>query len=238
MSLSVLFVLLSHFAGFLSAYDATVCGTNGYSAPSGSFACESWPALGHPPSLSSCLLTTRLGSLTNTDSANAWNAARRWLPVHLGKTRTPPLSIRSSLTRDQINNSQPAFDARWRWPTNTTSVHSFPYVSFVDGSLPAVLSNISALQLTSRWGMASGSASRSTTGSVLADQLDTSGLIAQATKANVALDMFLHLNASKANAATTASTEIMIWLATVGGAKALGYAKNRTCFAQKLGSVD
>ncbi|EFX02832.1 glycosyl transferase [Grosmannia clavigera kw1407] len=150
-------------------------------------------------------------------SANAWNAEAGGFQCM------------------SITNSPPSFDARWSWPKNvTSSVHSFPYVSFIGNELPAVLSNISALQLATQWGMAPGSSATSSVG----HHLDTSGLATQATKANVAFDMFLHPNASKANDATTASVEIMIWLASVGGAKALGYATNRTCYTQKMGSVD
>lgn len=126
----------------------------------------------------------------------------------------------------------PFFEAAWNWPTTVESVHSYPHVTFLSDNLPITLANISAIRLVTEWGMAPQSTS------VESGTLDSSGLASLDVIANVAFDMFLDTNSSKASDATTASTEIMIWIGKVGKAQPLGYSSTRTCFTQQLGSTD
>lgn len=54
----------------------------------------------------------------------------------------------------------------------------------------------------------------------------------------MAFDMFADTDAEKAQSATTAATEIMIWIGTVGDPWPIGYNRNKTCFQQELGGVN
>ncbi|KAI1073555.1 nucleotide-diphospho-sugar transferase [Whalleya microplaca] len=179
-------LLLSTFGLPSRAYDAVICGLNGYSPSTGNV----------------------------SYSSNAYN---------------PTTGGSQCLS---INDSVPSFESDWNWPKADASVHSYPYVRFLSGNLPLALANISSLRLTTQWGMGPSSTS------VTTGTLDSSGLSSINVTANVAFDMFFDTNSSAAGDATTASTEVMIWLGIVGSAQPLGYTTDRSCFTQQLGSTD
>lgn len=69
--------------------------------------------------------------------------------------------------------------------------------------------------------------------------LDANGLTDVEAKANVAFDMFLDPDEDKANSATAAMYEIMIWIGQVGDPYPLGFdSENATCYTQQLGSFN
>ena len=130
------------------------------------------------------------------------------------------------------NNPSPAFDATWSWTKSPGSVHSYPRVSFASEQLPVPLSNISSLTLNAQWSYSPGQDATSS-----ARLIDAGGLDELDTVANIAFDLFADPDSDKALSATTAATEIMIWIGTVGNPWPIGYSSKRTCFTQALGPI-
>jgi hypothetical protein len=56
-------------------------------------------------------------------------------------------------------------------------------------------------------------------------------------RANVALDLFADLDPNAAQSEIQASYEIMVWLASFGGALPIGYSRNSGCLTQYVGDV-
>ena len=56
-------------------------------------------------------------------------------------------------------------------------------------------------------------------------------------KANVALDLFADLDPNDAQNETQASYEIMVWLASFGGSKPIGYSRKSGCLTQHIGDA-
>ena len=56
-------------------------------------------------------------------------------------------------------------------------------------------------------------------------------------RANVALDLFADLDPNAAQNETQASYEIMVWLASFGGAEPIGYSRKSGCLTQHIGDV-
>ncbi|KAK0711976.1 concanavalin A-like lectin/glucanase domain-containing protein [Lasiosphaeris hirsuta] len=131
-----------------------------------------------------------------------------------------------------VQDSPPTFDATWSWVEEPQTVHSYPHVKLTAPALPAPLSNISALILTAQWSMGPGK----TPLPVLS--LNESGLADVGATANVAFDIFADRNPAKSEDATTAETEIMIWVGKVGSAQPLGYDPDSNCILnQTVGHV-
>ncbi len=126
----------------------------------------------------------------------------------------------------------PAFKATWAWTEQPESVHSYPHVKLSVPGLPVPLSNISALLLSAQWSLGLGS-----TALPILD-VDTPGLEDIGVAANVAFDIFADRNPVKAMSATTAETEIMIWVGRFGSAQPLGYSSGRTCLNLTVGRVE
>ncbi|KAJ9157977.1 Endoglucanase cel12A [Pleurostoma richardsiae] len=131
-----------------------------------------------------------------------------------------------------IVNSPPSFDATWSWVEEATEVHSFPHVTFLSSKLPVAFSNISSLTLTTQWGYGTGNST------IPASVINSTGLRRVGATANVAFDMFADPDVSKAANASTAATEVMIWIGSIGSPWPIGYSTNRTCFKQAVGDVE
>ena len=56
-------------------------------------------------------------------------------------------------------------------------------------------------------------------------------------RANVALDLFADLDPNAAQNETHAGYEIMVWLASFGGAEPIGYSRKSGCLTQHVGNV-
>ncbi|KAK1833592.1 hypothetical protein QBC39DRAFT_389826 [Podospora conica] len=131
-----------------------------------------------------------------------------------------------------VQDSPPAFEATWAWTKDPQSVHSYPHVKLAAPALPVAMANISALHLSARWSMGPGWKP------VQASKVDTSGLASMGVTANVAFDMFADRNPALAGYATTAETEIMVWIGRFGAARPLGFTPDSSCSKQMLGDVD
>ncbi|KAK5659673.1 hypothetical protein OQA88_881 [Cercophora sp. LCS_1] len=115
-----------------------------------------------------------------------------------------------------VQDSPPAFAATWAWLEEPQTVHSYPHVKLAAPALPVALSNISALIITAQWSMGPGSRP------LPALDVDSPGLENLGATANVAFDIFADRNPRAAKRATTAETEIMIWVGQIGPAQPLG----------------
>jgi len=111
-----------------------------------------------------------------------------------------------------------SFNATWEWSAtgaNSTTVHSFPNVNLNSRVLPIQLWNIGQVNLGASWTIAPAA---STVSKTMPSDLAKSGVVT-----NVALDLFLDADQTKATSATEASREIMIWLASYGGVDPIGW---------------
>lgn len=146
----------------------------------------------------------------------------------------PPFRCRTAIPdpRRQVQDSPPAFAATWAWLDDPQTVHSYPHVKLAAPALPVALSNISALVVTAQWSMGPGSRPLPALG------VDSSGLDHLGTTANVAFDIFADRNPKNAKKATTAETEIMIWVGRIGAAQPLGFTSGQPCLHQMVGHVD
>lgn len=81
--------------------------------------------------------------------------------------------------------------------------------------LPTKLSNVKAFQLNASWSVYPSSSYSAKT--------DTDTLTSLGVKADIALDMFLDEDETKAGNASAAAYEIMVWQAVWGGVWPIGY---------------
>lgn len=154
--------------------------------------------------------------------------------MHLSESPAPQLCHATAVPdpQCQIQDSPPAFAATWAWLEEPQTVHSYPHVKLAAPALPVVLSNISALIVTAQWSMGPGSRP------LPALDVDSPGLGDLGATANVAFDIFADSNPHNARKATTAETEIMIWVGRIGPAQPLGFTSGQTCLHQMVGHVD
>ena len=107
----------------------------------------------------------------------------------------------------------PEFSVTWMYPPGpeTAPVHAFPNIK-VDGHvLPATVSSLSQVNVDLQWTYGPGNTSATTT--------DVNGLLTNNDlNANVAIDMFLDADQTKAQDSTAALYEIMVWFADFGNA--------------------
>jgi glycosyl hydrolase family 12 len=87
-------------------------------------------------------------------------------------------------------------------------VHAFPNALLNDTQLPIQVSDINSLAIDVSWNYAVGDLATTTT--------DDNGLDAAKLNANVALDMFLSNDQTKAANSTLAEHEVMVWLGKYG----------------------
>jgi hypothetical protein len=94
-------------------------------------------------------------------------------------------------------------------------VHAFPNIKIdEDGSFPIQISQVANININSEWNYFVGDADQATVPTVL----DTGALEGVLANTNVAIDMFLDADASKATNTEEAEYEVMVWLATFGPA--------------------
>jgi len=116
-----------------------------------------------------------------------------------------------------VNSDVSAYNVTWSWPRDRTQTHSYPYVGFHPRSLPIGLNNLTKLGLKATWDYS--------------DQ-PTAGMIA-----NVALDIWADADATKAQDATQALWELMVWYADYGSPQPLGF-KAGPVMTQTLNNVE
>ncbi|KJZ71229.1 hypothetical protein HIM_09372 [Hirsutella minnesotensis 3608] len=104
----------------------------------------------------------------------------------------------------------PSFSAVWQYNPKEKPVHAFPNIK-VDGDvLPAPLEKIKHYNVDVKWSMRLDNDTEKGT--------STNELKKGPVNANVAIDMFIDKDKSKASNSTAASHEVMVWLAAIGPA--------------------
>ncbi|KAJ5306524.1 hypothetical protein PENANT_c031G10030 [Penicillium antarcticum] len=108
-------------------------------------------------------------------------------------------------------NTAPEFSVNWKFDAGpeTQPVHAYSNIR-VDDVLPLALDSMQQLYLDLHWTYGSGNASVETTSS---DDLKAANL-----NTNVAIDMFLDSDKTKAENGTNAAYEVMVWFAQIGAA--------------------
>ncbi|KAI5460394.1 concanavalin A-like lectin/glucanase domain-containing protein [Mariannaea sp. PMI_226] len=109
-------------------------------------------------------------------------------------------------------STAPEWSVTWQYPQGpeTQPVHAYPNIK-LDGKLfPEKLSTIKSIDVDFKWSYGVGDNATATT--------DETKLNAVNLNTNVAMDMFLDSDKSKAGDAETASHEVMVWFAAIGPA--------------------
>ncbi|CAG7559681.1 unnamed protein product [Fusarium equiseti] len=112
----------------------------------------------------------------------------------------------------------PRWSVVWQYPQGpeTAPVHAFPNIK-VDGDVfPAKLSDIDKIDIDFEWTYAIGNGSAK--GAKAATKTDLTDLKDHLLNANVAMDMFMDKDKTKAQNSEDASHEIMVWFAAIGPA--------------------
>ena len=100
---------------------------------------------------------------------------------------------------DQSNYT--AFSATWSWEKSVDSVHAYPNANLSSSLLPLRLTNLSSLDVDLEWSY---------------KKADSGKLADGALTANVAMDLFLDPDPSKAKSGGEASFEVMVWVGDFG----------------------
>jgi hypothetical protein len=111
------------------------------------------------------------------------------------------------------NTTAPKWSITWKFEPGvaTQPVHAFPNIKLDDDStFPVEISKVRAIDFSTEWAYGVGDVVPNTTNVA---QLADVGL-----NANVAIDMFLDSDSSKATSSTQAKYEVMVWLGTFGAA--------------------
>lgn len=114
----------------------------------------------------------------------------------------------------------PEWSVTWQYPQGNTAlpVHAFPNIK-VEDVFPLKINEINSMTIDFEWTYGVGNNASNT---VDIDKLDAVTL-----NANVAMDMFLDSDSTKAGNSTEASHELMVWFAAIGAAtQPLGMTKN------------
>jgi hypothetical protein len=94
-------------------------------------------------------------------------------------------------------------------------VHAFPNIKIdEDGSFPIQISQVANININSEWNYFVGDADQE----AIPTAFDIGALEGVSANTNVAIDMFLDADASKATNTEEAEYEVMVWLATIGPA--------------------
>lgn len=75
-------------------------------------------------------------------------------------------------------------------------------------------------------------------GNNVASEVETTALTNSGMKANVAFDLFLDFDQTKASNASSAAYEFMVWLGAFGGAQPLGYETTQSPMKYMLGGEE
>lgn len=95
-------------------------------------------------------------------------------------------------------------------------MHAFPNIKIdEEGTFPIEISQVSNININSEWNYFVGDGDQSATAPTVLDQAAMDGVLANT---NVAIDMFLDPDSSKAINTEEATYEVMVWLATFGPA--------------------
>ncbi|PHH68937.1 hypothetical protein CDD82_172 [Ophiocordyceps australis] len=106
----------------------------------------------------------------------------------------------------------PTFKVFWQYPQRNSDqpVHAFPNIKIDGGALPAVLQKINEINVDMAWSMR------------LDNKTDTATNVEELVQANVnsnvAIDMFLDKDKTKAQNSEAAKYEVMVWFAAIGPA--------------------
>ncbi|KAK7723385.1 hypothetical protein SLS57_004579 [Botryosphaeria dothidea] len=112
------------------------------------------------------------------------------------------------------------FNSTWRWYDTPTEVHSYPDALLNTELFPLALSDLSSLQLAADWAIVPSPSDETFTSETTLASLDVT--------ADVAIDLFLDEDASKASDASAAAYEVMIWQAAYGNCDPIGYDPTST----------
>ena len=113
-------------------------------------------------------------------------------------------------------NNETAWAVSWTWDgSSATTLHSFPHARLNHTILPTQISNLNTLWLYSIWTYAAGNDS--------SQKMDVSDVASAEPVTNVVLDVFIDSDRQKAGSPTEAKYEMMIWLASYGGLRPIGY---------------
>ncbi|PHH62840.1 hypothetical protein CDD81_6640 [Ophiocordyceps australis] len=106
----------------------------------------------------------------------------------------------------------PQFKVFWQYPQRDSDqpVHAFPNIKIDGGALPAVLQKINAIKVDMAWSMRLDNKTDTAT--------DVDELLQANVNSNVAIDMFLDRDKSKAQDSEEAKFEVMVWFAAIGPA--------------------
>ncbi|CAM1501253.1 Fc.00g104150.m01.CDS01 [Cosmosporella sp. VM-42] len=126
----------------------------------------------------------------------------------------------------------PEFLVTWKYPQGpeTAPVHAFPNIEVDSDVLSVALSDLANLNLDVEWTYGVG---KKPTASI-----DEQTLTENLVNTNVAVDMFLDSDKTKARDPTKAGFEVMVWLAMFGPAtQPLGYDKNNPVETMEIEGV-
>lgn len=106
----------------------------------------------------------------------------------------------------------PEFSVTWQYPQGpeTAPVHAFPNIKVDSNVLPTTLRSLEAIDVDLKWTYGVGNKVSAST--------DDTELTENLVNTNVAIDMFLDSDRSKAQDSTKAAYEIMVWFAAFGAA--------------------
>jgi hypothetical protein len=130
------------------------------------------------------------------------------------------LQITTSASANAHQTLASSWTATWHYPQAASDepVHAFPNAKLNSTALPVQLASVSSLNVDVKWSYSEGNKTN-------AAGLDESAMTAAGLNANVAVDMFLSSDKSKAESTTDASHEVMVWMGQFGLAtQPLGFA--------------
>lgn len=124
---------------------------------------------------------------------------------------TDQLQITTSASAKADQHVASNWTATWHYPQGPSEepVHAFPNAQLNSSALPIQLASLSNLNVDVQWSYSTGNVTN--TGG-----LDESAMTAIGLNANVAVDMFLSSDQTKASNTTAASHEVMVWLGQFG----------------------
>ncbi|KAL1862689.1 hypothetical protein VTK73DRAFT_6692 [Phialemonium thermophilum] len=110
------------------------------------------------------------------------------------------------------STTAPPFSVTWKYPPGPEDapVHAFPNIRVDSPLLPVSLDSLQSINVDIAWSYAVGNRSASST--------DVAKLTDSSLNANVAIDMFMDSDKTKAGDSAKAGYEVMVWLADFGAA--------------------
>lgn len=130
----------------------------------------------------------------------------------LRSSSTPKVSTYDNATY-ATNTTAPEWSITWAFPPGpaTQPVHAFPNIKLdPDNIFPIQISKVSAIDFITEWHYGVGDAKPNTT--------NVNELNAVDLNSNVAIDMFLDADSTKATSSVDAKYEVMVWFGVFGPA--------------------